>query len=50
VAQRTEASIAKAKPAKAQAKTQDAIKVDPKHLKVEVENKQRSMLVLARGG
>ena len=30
----------KAKPAKAQPKAQDPVKVDPKHYKVEVENKQ----------
>jgi hypothetical protein len=30
----------KAKPAKAQAKAQDPVKVDAKHYKVEVENKQ----------
>jgi quercetin dioxygenase-like cupin family protein len=39
----------KAKPAKARAKAQDPVKVDPKHYKVEVENKQVRVLRISYG-
>ena len=39
----------KAKPAKAQPKAQDPVKVDPKHYKVEAENKQVRVLRITYG-
>jgi len=39
----------KAKPARAQPKAQDPVKVDPKHYKVEAENKQVRLLRLSYG-
>src|SRR5205809_2485963 len=42
-------SMAKAKTAKAQPKAQDPVKVDAKHYKVEVENKQVRVLRISYG-
>ena len=39
----------KAKPARAQPKAQDPVKVDPKHYKVEAENKQVRVLRISYG-
>jgi len=41
--------MAKAKPAKAQPKAQDPVKVDPTHYKVEFENKQVRVLRISYG-
>ncbi|PYV25808.1 MAG: hypothetical protein DMG24_08440 [Acidobacteria bacterium] len=41
--------MAKAKPAKAQAKARDPVKVDAKHYKVETENKQVRVLRVSYG-
>lgn len=41
--------MAKAKAAKAQPKAQDPVKVDPKHYKVEVENKHVRVLRISYG-
>src|SRR5947208_4943442 len=42
-------SMAKAKPAKARPKAEDPVKVDAKHYKVEVENKQVRVLRITYG-
>src|SRR5213596_1064549 len=47
--QRRTPPMPKAKPAKAQAKAQDPVKVDAKHYKVEVENKQVRVLRISYG-